>query len=68
MTLLAIIKSLLSFADGLMAYLHERHLIDVGKQLQQTRNLQNALDAVKEADAIRDRVRTGILQDPFLRD
>lgn len=68
MTLLAIIKSLLSFADGLMAYLHEGHLIDVGKQLQQTRNLQNALDAVRKADAVRDDVKSGKLQDPFLRD
>lgn len=68
MSLLAIIKSLLSFADGLMAYLHERHLIDVGKQLQQTRNLQNALDAVRKADAVRDDVKSGKLQDPFLRD
>lgn len=68
MTLLAIIKTLLSFADSLVSYLHERQLIDVGKQLQQTRNLQNALDAVREANAVRDDVKSGKLQDPFIRD
>lgn len=68
MTLLAIIKSLLSFADGLMAYLQEGQLIEVGEQLQQKRNLQNALEAVRKADAVRDDVKSGKLQDPFLRD
>ena len=68
MALLATIKFLLSFADGLMAYLHERHLIDVGEQLSNSKNLQSALDAVQKANAIRDDVRAGKLPDPFLRD
>lgn len=68
MTLLAVIKVLLSFADGLVSYLHERQLIDIGKQLQQSKNLQRTLDAVQEANRIRDDVRAGKLQDPFLRE
>jgi hypothetical protein len=67
-TLLAIIKALLSFADGLTAYLHEQHLMDVGKQLQSSTNLQSALDAVQKANAIRDDVKSGKLSDPFIRD
>lgn len=67
MTIVTIIKLLLSFADGLTSYLNEKQRLDVGEKVAQSKNLQQAMEDKREADAIRERVRRGELDDPFLR-
>jgi hypothetical protein len=64
--ILAIVKLVLSFADGLMEYMNDKQLLDAGAHVATSKNLQRALNAVREANDIRERVRAGELSDPFL--
>ena len=67
MTIVTIIELLLSLADGLTSYVNEQQRLDVGEKIAQSKNLQQAMEDKREADAIRERVRRGELDDPFLR-
>jgi hypothetical protein len=63
-TLLAIIKALLSFADGLMKYLNDGQLLDAGRHIQAAQNLQNAAKEAARADKAAEDMRTVLRNTP----
>jgi hypothetical protein len=63
-TLLAIIKSLLSFADGLMKYLGEGQLLEAGKAIRDAENFKKAIARVEQADAAAAHIRELINSQP----
>lgn len=64
MTILAIVKLLLGFADGLMGFLNAQQQQEAGKALANAANLQRALDEIRRADAARSDVERRRAADP----
>lgn len=64
---LTFVKLLLSVVDGLMSYFNKKQLLDAGEHIAQSKNLQKAMEEQREAEQIRERVRRGELDDPFVR-
>ena len=65
MSILSLLKLVLSFADTLASLLREHQLEEAGKAIQNSANLKAALDANDKADAIVRDVDAGVLHDPF---
>lgn len=63
MTILAIVKLLLGFADGLMGYLNAQQQQEAGAAIVNARNLQAAQEAHRNAEAAR-----AVIGDTFDRD
>lgn len=64
MTILAIVKLLLSFADGLMGYLSAQQQQEAGKALERSANLTRALDENRRANDARGVVERRRAADP----
>lgn len=64
MSLLALLRVVLSLADAIAGYLREGQMLEAGQALAQSKNLQRALDAVRTADAARGVIADNLARDP----
>lgn len=64
MTILAIVKLVLTFADRLMAYLNQSQLLEAGKAIETSANLKRAIDEVRCANDARGVVDRRRASDP----
>lgn len=58
--ILTIVKTALGFADKLMAYLSQGQLLDAGRQIQNSKNFQQAAKEVERANEAAARARASI--------
>jgi len=63
-SLLTIVKLILSFADGLMKYLSEGQMLEAGKAIRDAENFKKAKARVDEADAVAAHIRELINSQP----
>ena len=63
--LLAVLKGLLSLADSIAGYLREGQLLEAGRAIESSANLQRALSEVSRANAARDDVARHLATDPL---
>lgn len=62
---LAIVKGLISLANAIAGYFNDAQLLEAGKALERSANLQKAADENRKANAARDAVVVRLRDDPF---